>query len=411
MDGVSFKGTTMPLRNANFSNASLHKADFEGVDLSGADFSYADLRGASFKNAILHGTNFGYAKMGLPRSKVVLHVFLTLVLGVLAIGVTVGAGSSVAAITYKYGKLGFFCSLITIAATLTVSVIKGVEDGLKISFLSISLVIPFAFLFALVTPSSMTPRTAVIIISIILATFVTLFVVINTTSSVMIQVLVRTIFGKTGQAVFFIGVASTVLEMFAAVFMISLSGATANVFMPQEAKRYKITEMSLRQLKDVGLPDTVLEKLKRIEGQGYSSEDEFIIVVTREIGEEQVIRYGAPISFYSQDLKYGPHGIGFFPFFCAVAIIIAVITVSAYLTLRVVNKEGRQSLILRVAVGFFSRRGTSFENADLEKARFAGVDFRNTNFSGARNARGCDWWGTREHLFANGLLQLMIDSE
>ena len=402
LDGNKFEGSH---RKENFSRVSLLGCKYDGCDLSGADFSHSDLRGASFKGALLQGVNFNHAKMGLPPRLAKWLGLLALFLSLIGVMVTLIAASTNAAIVYRFGNLGLISSLITLIAAVVVSLRKGIEDGLKSTFLFMAIIVPAVLIFAVASPSRMTPGAVTAIGSAIIALFVNLLMIINTATNVLIQLLTRVIFGKAGPALFVIVVAGILLQMFGTVFTYSHFGNTAAAYMPDEARRFKITETSLTQLREAGLPAEALEKLRKVTGQSYSSEEEFTGALRREFGDELMLRYGPRILFYSQEPKYGPRDIGYVPFFIAFLVAAAVLALSAFLAREVIKEGAKPSVLLSWAVHLIGRRGTSFENADLKEAQFVGVNFRNTSFSGAKNVESC-YWGKekKDRQFAHELI-------
>ncbi len=77
---------------------------------------------------------------------------------------------------------------------------------------------------------------------------------------------------------------------------LSLSGAkilhnvTTSFVLGSEA-RFKLTEQSLENLRNEGIPDNMLEDLKFLENQEFTHEKNFVNAVEKQIGNEQTVRY------------------------------------------------------------------------------------------------------------------------
>jgi len=303
LNGISFKGTNEDLRGANFFRTKLRGASFEGVDLGGAVFRQADIRGANFKNAILRDVDFSSAQMGLaPRSAIFLG-FPILFLILIAILATLASGSAVGVIAFIYGGFGAFCSFIALTVIFAISITKGVEAVLKYIYLSIPLAIAAALPFSLFIAPNATLRAAAIFISVVVSTFSSVIVIFYSTINVIIFILVRAVYGKAAMIIFIVLVVYAIILIAGAIFIASIYGVDPSS-VPEEARRFRITEHSLITLKEVGLPDATLKKLRGIKGQGYISEDEFIGAVRREIGEEETMKYGRLIVRAAPDFKW-----------------------------------------------------------------------------------------------------------
>ncbi len=66
------------------------------------------------------------------------------------------------------------------------------------------------------------------------------------------------------------------------------SGAAAS---RADAARFTLTEQSLDNLRQEGLPNEILEKLKALKDQKFDTEDKFLEAVRQEIGNDQTVRY------------------------------------------------------------------------------------------------------------------------
>ncbi|NEQ66294.1 MAG: low-complexity protein [Symploca sp. SIO2D2] len=118
-----------------FHHANLRGADFRGKNCTGADFSHADIRGTDFRNAVLVGANFSNARAGLPTSRTIGLVALSLILSLSAGLISAYAGAIISDLLSTpidgTSSFGIF-SLITIAMFLTVIIWQGIDTTLAI---------------------------------------------------------------------------------------------------------------------------------------------------------------------------------------------------------------------------------------------------------------------------------------
>lgn len=99
-----------------FSNTNLQGADFRGKTLINTDFSGADIRGANFRDAILIGANFCNAKAGLPVSRVISLIIVSILLSFLTGLISAYSGALINELltNSSYGALFFgLTALIT----------------------------------------------------------------------------------------------------------------------------------------------------------------------------------------------------------------------------------------------------------------------------------------------------------
>lgn len=118
-----------------FHGANLRGADFRGKNLAGADFSHANIRGADFSNAVLVGANFSHAKAGLPTSKIICLIALSLILALFAGLISAYAGAYLGDLLSNeiYGHSFFgFVALITLVIFLIVIFWQGLGATLAI---------------------------------------------------------------------------------------------------------------------------------------------------------------------------------------------------------------------------------------------------------------------------------------
>lgn len=411
LDGVSFKGATASFRDANFARAKLRGADFEEADLSMADFSSANLCGANFKGAKLCGANFTAARMGLSPHAAVWLVLLTLGLMFLAVGMTIGAGAPFAASIFMYGKLGIVCSSLVFAGALTVSIIKGVEKGLVVSFLFVPLVVAAVYLLNYFLSSSLTLSLAATMVAVTVSALAPVMLIFLATANVMILTVMRAVFGEHGPSIFVIVAICAVLGIYSTVFIASKFGLAPGTPVPVEAERFIITTRSLSWLREAEVPEATLERLKGIEGRGFTSQEAFLSAVRDKIGEEETWKYGGRIVQSARNAIYSPSSIGYPAFLGGFLASLAVLISSVYLAKRTFEKEAKQSLILNLAVACLSKFGTSFEEADVKDANFTGVDLRNTNFKYALNAKSCEWFGSKDEQFSRDLARLRAKAQ
>ncbi|MDI6777221.1 MAG: hypothetical protein QMD03_08325 [Syntrophales bacterium] len=64
---------------------------------------------------------------------------------------------------------------------------------------------------------------------------------------------------------------------------------------------FKLTEQSLDNLREEGLPNEILEKLEALKDQKFNTEDEFLKAVRQEIGQDQTISYKEQILQHAMD--------------------------------------------------------------------------------------------------------------
>lgn len=115
--------------------ANLRGANFKGKNLAGADFSHANIRGADFSNAVLVGANFSHAKAGLPTSKTIYLIALSLILSLFAGLIAAYAGAIIGDLLSNdiYGHSFFgFVTLITFVIFLIVIFWQGLGATLAI---------------------------------------------------------------------------------------------------------------------------------------------------------------------------------------------------------------------------------------------------------------------------------------
>ncbi|NEP63092.1 MAG: pentapeptide repeat-containing protein [Symploca sp. SIO2G7] len=111
-----------------FHHANLWGANFRGKNLAGADFSHANIRGVDFSNALLMGTDFSYAKAGLPISKTICLIALSIILSLFAGSISAYAGAIVGDLLSNgiYGHSFFgFVALITLVIFLIIIIWQG----------------------------------------------------------------------------------------------------------------------------------------------------------------------------------------------------------------------------------------------------------------------------------------------
>lgn len=340
LSGKSFKNMDEDFRDANFRAAKLQGANFEGLDLSGAIFADADLRGVNFRNAILNTTDFSYAKMGLNFQFMVLIGSLALFFTLLTLPVTLLAGTVIGSTTHMYGKIGAIFGLTTFFIFCFILILRGTDVALRASIYSVPLIIALTAFSGLFIARPETQDFATIIVSIIVSISCGIIPVWNSIANAIIFIYIRAVFGRISAIlVGFVMLCTIFLViiniLFASYYGIVVSGDRV----PDSFSHFEITNNSLRRLEMEGIPGEIIDKLEKLQNREYSSAEDLVTALQREIGQEQTLEYKLEIVESARTFRGSISDVGLGAFFGAAIVDILIIALSLYAAWLAISKE------------------------------------------------------------------------